>query len=189
MKQFIVAFIIIATMVSTAYAQVPMVPLEIPVKLDLGFGGGLSSPLGTFGTLEGSGWHGGIKARLHSVMPLNVVASINYHRYPEKTANASGEDHIWMGCAGLEYSIPSIVVKPYLGADVLLNMFGSTLPNAQSSTREGLGIGGGVEFAIPMFGSFDASVKYQILNLIGKNANEETSAQIAANISVMLTIL
>jgi hypothetical protein len=185
MKHLAIVFTLFCLMAGLASAQ-PTPGISAPFNLDLGIGGGISSPMGTFSNYESSGWHAGAKARLHGFMPLNVVASLNYHRYPEVLG---GSDFIWMGGAGLEYTIPSPVVKPYFGVDGLINMFNNTGAGAQSSTREGVGLGGGIEFAVPTFGSFDASVKYQMLNLFGKNGNEDTISQVAANISVMFSIL
>ena len=54
---------------------------------------------------------------------------------------------------------------------------------------EGLGLGAGLEFSIPMIGSFDTSLKYQMLNIVGQESREESISQIAANISFMFSVL
>src|SRR5437667_181958 len=54
-----------------------------------------------------------------------------------------------------------------------------------------LDLGIGVEFTAPGVGSFDTSVKYQMLNLWGKDAtdNDKTVAQIAANLTIVFSVL
>ena len=169
----------------TLYAQVPMV--ESPVHLDLGIGGGISMPVGTLGNGDNTGFHAGAKARLHGFMPMNLLGNISYNRLPNKVGGES--DVVWMASAGLEYPIPSIMVQPYFGADVAYNSISNTVAGFQSRSRFGAGFGAGVAFSVPSFGNIDASVKYQLLNLIGKDPNEDTVSQIAANISLMFSIL
>ncbi len=166
-------------------AQVPLV--SAPVSLDLGFGGGLSIPSGTLADANKSGYHLGAKLRLKSVLPVTLVASANYNRLPEKATDKT--DAAWMVGGGLEYSLPGVIVSPYLGVDAMLNISDNGGSGASSTNRGGLGFGGGVLFALPGFGSFDASVKYQMLNVMGKVDNEQSVSQIAANVSIMVTVL
>lgn len=180
---FLLLFIM--CMMTAAYAQIPAV--SPPVNLDLGIGGGISMPMGTLRDTNNTGFHVGAKARLYGFMPLNVVGSVNYHRLANKVGSES--DVIWMAGAGLEYPIPSVMVKPYLGADVLFNSLSNTAAGSSSRSRFGAGFGVGVSFSIPAFGNIDASVKYQLLNLVGKDTGEDTKSQIAANISLMFSII
>lgn len=170
--------------IGIATAQVPLSP---PLSVDLGVGGGLSLPTGKLADSSNTGYHVGGKIRLSSFMPLSVVGSVNYNRIPIKNTDIAATQ--WMLGAGLEYPIPSVVVKPYFGADVLLNSFSSTVSGSSSYTRIGMGIGGGIEFGVPAFGSFDAQVKYHIMNLTGKQPGEETINQITANLSLMFSLL
>ena len=98
-------------------------------------------------------------------------------------------DVAWMIGAGIEYPIPTPIVHPYLGLDGLVNLLSSTASGSSSITREGLGIGGGIQFSVPAFGSFDASVKYQMFNLIGKESNEQNLSQIVTTLSIMFSVL
>ena len=184
MKKLLLLFWMVV-IAGTVYAQVPMV--GSPVQLDLGIGGGISMPVGTLSNSDNTGFHAGAKARLHGFMPMSVLGTVSYNRLPNKIGSES--DVVWMGTVGLEYPIPSIMVKPYFGADLGYNSLSKTTANAQSRSRWGAGFGAGVSFSVPSFGNIDASVKYQLLNLFGKDPVEDTVSQIAANISLMFSVL
>lgn len=166
-------------------AQTP--GLSSPLGLDLGFGGGISVPTGSLADNNKTGYHAGAKMRIKSVMPLNIVASANYNRLPEKATDKT--DAAWMVGAGLEYSLPGVAVSPYLSADATLNIFDNQGTGTSSYNRGGIGLGAGLLFSLPGFGSFDASVKYQMLNVFGKDVTEESASQVAANVSLMITVL
>jgi hypothetical protein len=167
------------------YAQAPVV--GSPVSIELGFGGGVSLPNGKLSDFNETGYHAGAKARFKSVMPLNIVASANYNRLPEKGTDKT--DSQWMLGAGLEYPLPGVAVSPYLGVDAMLNLFDNQGTGTSSFSRVGVGMGAGVLFALPGLGSFDTSVKYQLMNVIGKETGEDTFSQIAANVSLMFNLL
>ncbi|MBI3766819.1 MAG: hypothetical protein HY277_10015 [Ignavibacteriales bacterium] len=186
MKRIAMVILIISCVaVRNGIAQVPGVGL--PVTLDLGVGGGVSLPIGTLSDNVNTGWHAGATARISGLIPINIVGSAYYNRLPFKVG--SDASTAWMIGAGIEYPIPGIIVKPYLGLDGLVNVISSTASGAQSITREGLGIGCGLQFSVPAFGSFDASVKYQIFNMLGKESNEETLSQVTASVAVMFSVL
>jgi hypothetical protein len=94
-----------------------------------------------------------------------------------------------MAGAGLEYPLPSVVVKPYFSAEGLYNSISNTASGSPRHMRFGAGLGAGVSFGIPAFGDLDVSVKYQMLNVAGKDPNEESVSQVAANFSLMFTVL
>jgi len=86
--------------------------------------------------------------------------------------------------AGPEYQfqIPASPVKPYVGADLLFTSFSgestfrgvARIPSdgtygMSSATRIGLGLGAGVEFGLGKTYALDFSIKYNLLNLIGKD--------------------
>lgn len=168
-------------------ALVAQIPIASPVSLELGIGGGVTVPSGTLADNHNTGYHAGAKIRIKSLLPMNLVGFAVNSRLTEKSTDQT--DAVWIIGAGLEYSLPGIVVSPYLGMDALLNIFDNQGAGTSSFNRGGLGLGGGVQFGLPGFGSFDASVKYQMLNIIGKDDGEDTVSQIAANLSLMFSIL
>lgn len=161
--------------------------LESPVNIDIGLGGGATLPSGKLIDANNTGWHAGAKVRLHGFMPLSIVALGTYHRLPDK--NGTDTDAETMIGAGLEYPLPSAMVKPYFAVDGTVNIFNNSGTGASSRTREGIGVGAGVEFSIPAFGSFDTSIKYQMLNLIGKEAAEDDISQISASVAIMFSVI
>ena len=108
-------------------------------------------------------------------------------RKPEKVGTES--DYYWMVAAGLEYPIPSAVVKPYFGVDAMYVSINNTGSGSSSASRGGVGLGAGVEFSLPGVGSFDTSVKYQIINVLGKESNETTAAQVVGSVALMFGVL
>jgi hypothetical protein len=181
----VLSLLLVCVCAGVLSAQTPVV--TSPVGIDLGIGGGISVPSGDLSDALNTGWNAGAKLRVKSVLPLNITGGVAYHRLPEKAGTES--DAIWMVGGGLEYSLPGVGVSPYLGGDVSLNMFKNSGSGTSSYSRGGIGLGGGVLFSLPGFGSFDASVKYQMLNAIGKEALEKSANQIAASITLMATIL
>jgi hypothetical protein len=167
------------------FAQTPV--LSPPVSLDLGLGGGVSIPTGDLANGYSTGYNAGAKLRLKSILPLNIVAGVAYNRLPVKGTDAANE--AWMIAGGLEYALPGVGVSPYLGADAKLNLFKNKGTGTSSYNRGGIALGGGVLFGLPGFGSFDASVKYDMLNVMGKDANETSVSQVTATLSLMASIL
>lgn len=161
---------------------------QTPVTLGFGLGGGVSLPTAEMSKLFNTGYHGGGKVRLGGWLPVNLVASGWYNSMPEKTADQS-DTQVMVG-GGFEYAIVSAEVHPYFGVDAFYTEFTDKGTIDTSFSRGGLGIGAGVEFTIPSFGSFDTSVRYQYMNVMGKeNAEEKTFSQIAATVTLMFALL
>ena len=186
MKHLLVTISVVFLMCGSMYAQTPM---GSPLNIDIGLGGGVSLPNGDLSNANNTGWHGIAKIRLHGAMPINIIGTGMYSRLPEKVGSES--EVYWIAGAGLEYPIPSAVVKPYFGVDVVYVNVSNTGPGASSANRGGVGLGAGVEFSLPGFGSFDTSVKYQMLNVFGKdsNVNETTVSQVAASVALMFGVM
>jgi len=163
-------------------------------SIDLGFGGGLSvvqSPA-YYTDVAGfsSEYHIGIKGKLNlPLIPFTPIGFIEYHffRGSQNTPLINGDTKqniLSLGVGG-EWSMSPGPLNPYLGLDLEFNHL-SDLETAGSSTaagvsRMGLGFGIGVMFKlIPLF-NLDVSVKYQMLNLIGKKSGEETIGIINLN--------
>lgn len=158
-----------------------------PVKLDIGLGGGLSLPAGDIADSSNSGYHFGAKLKLHGFMPLNVVASGIYNRIPDKTGSEAAT--VMSVGAGLEYPLAVPVVTPYFSADAMVNIIGRTDSGSTSMSRFGIGIGAGLAFSIPEFANIDASVKYQMFNLAGREDGERKYSQVTATLMLMFSVL
>jgi hypothetical protein len=162
-------------------------PVGSPLSVDLGFGGGVSLPVGDLSSFENTGWHGLAKIRLHGSMPINIVGTGMYNRLPDKVGSES--DYYWIVAAGLEYPVPSAVVKPYFGIDAMYVSLNNTGASGASASRGGVGMGAGLEFSLPGVGSLDTSVKYQIINVLGKESNEITASQVVASVALMFGLM
>jgi outer membrane protein W len=139
----------------------------------------------------GTGFNVGavLKARL---LVLNIRAGLTYTslsntgiaELDEPGTYVEVKQNLVTIFAGPEYhfQIPASPVKPYIGADLLFTSFsGHTtfnepvdrVPtgtyNMSTATRIGIGLGAGVEFGLGKTYALDFSIKYNLLNLIGKN--------------------
>lgn len=181
------ALIAVAVIIVAGGTVLAQTPVSSPLSADLGVGGGVSLPTGDLSDANNTGWHALAKIRLHGSIPVNIVGTGMYSRLPNKIGSESNT--YWMAAAGIEYPIPSAVVKPYFGVEAMYVNAGSTAAGSSTLSRGGLGFGAGVEFSLPGVGSLDTSVKYQMLNLMGKDANENTYSQIAASVALMFGLM
>ncbi len=182
MKNIFLSVVLILSVACVSYGQVP----GSPVSCEIGIGGGATVPTGDLSNADNTGWNAGAKARFSGLIPLDIIASGNYNRLANKVGSES--DILYGFGAGLEYTIPSPVVTPYIGAQAFVNVITNSAANATSVTREGAGIGAGARVEIPAFGHFDLSVQYQMLNLIGKETDEGTTSQLAATVYLMFNV-
>ena len=176
MKKTIYLFVaIIFCLAGIAVAQIGS-----PISFGIAVGGGLSAPSGDLSNVSSTGYHGAAKARFGSIgFPFDLTGAVAYHRLPDKTGSEA--TNMIQIAAGIEYPIPSIEIKPYFLAEFTFNSISRTAANTSSYSREGLNLGAGVQLL-----GFDGSLKYQMLNLLGKENNEGTNSQITATICYMI---
>lgn len=170
----------------------------------IGIGGGLSTIQGpdsykdAFGS--SSGYHIGAKLKLSiPLFPLTPVGSVTYSKFSGDQSTPFGNIETsqsnWTIGAGVEYSIVPGPLSPYLAADLEYNNFGevsiegANLPVSISGTgsrsRFGIALGIGAELKILVIG-LDASIKYHLMNMIGKESGEETVSVITYNLTLLL---
>ncbi len=144
----------------------------------------------------------GVKARLSlPVLPVNFVAYF-YYAPLNSSATLSNSSNMEVSTSlsniGIGFELPLLPgpIKPYFAADYLLSRFGetkitATVPNVETlvtkvegTNRSGIGVGGGLRFTLLPIIDLDASVKYNMNNLFGKDDGEDT----INSISVMATI-
>jgi len=186
MHRFVFLFLALCVVAIPLHAQTGT-PVSIPLSVQLGLGGGVSLPTGDISDVYNTGYHLGGKLRISGPLPFNVVAGGMYNSLPQKVDDKS-DNQVILG-AGIEVGIPAVAVHPYVGADILYVHFNNEGTGTSSFNRGGLGVGGGVEFVIPAFGSFDLSGKYQFLNIMGKEDLEGTTSQIVVTAAVMVGLI
>jgi Outer membrane protein beta-barrel domain len=166
-------------------------------SIDLGIGGGLTfvqSPT-SYTDLTGfsSEFHVGIKGKLNfPLIPITPIGFIDYHFLNGTESTSLGDFNtkqniLTLGLGG-ELSLVPGPLSPYVGLDFEFNKLGDytvTGPLGESKigsvSRTGLGIDAGVMIKlIPLF-NVDVSLKYQMLNLFGKESGEETIGIINLN--------
>ena len=154
--------------------------------INLGIGGGLSivqSPdryKNTFGF--SSEYHVGIKGKLNfPLIPITPIGIIEYHFFRGTASTETGsvdtkQNVLTLGVGG-ELSLVPGPISPYIGLDLEYNNLGDLEVGGQKVSgisRTGLGIGAGVMVKILPFVNVDVGLKYQMLNLIGKENGEDT---------------
>jgi hypothetical protein len=82
----------------------------------------------------------------------------------------------------------SVAVHPYFAVDAFYSDFTNTAEGAPTLSRGGMGFGFGAVLGLPGSGGIDAALKYQVMNMWGKEANEETATQVSLNVAYMFNI-
>ncbi len=183
------AVLLVLGLANSSYGQVPSL-----VKVNLGFGGGLTAPVGDFGRTHDLGYNVGLKLRISGPLPIRFVGSAYYIGVKSEPIflgtillRAEETDRIIQVGAGFEYQlVPAPIVKPYVGGDILYNNIDL---GAGNNSRFGLGGGAGVEINLGGVLYLDGMIKYQVLNVVGKEGSEETLNQVSATVSLMLNLM
>jgi hypothetical protein len=175
--------------------------------LKFGVGGGLSffSNSNSYVSFN-TGYHVGAKIKLDIPMiPITPVAFVNYHFMSGTvpygfatnngvyvTGNADYKQKMLSYGVGAEYSFLPGLVRPYIAVDFGINSPGDATIDTpygsitqSSSTRTGIDIGAGAEVKIPFFFTLDGSIKYNMLNLFGKDSGEGNINAVVVNVSVL----
>jgi hypothetical protein len=96
--------------------------------------------------------------------------------------------------AGAEFKfVPDAQVSPYLAVDIDFNHIGElsfdqqplNFTNPGAISRTGFDAGGGIMFIIPYAFTIDASLKYAVLNVLGKDSGENSINSWNLNISIL----
>ncbi len=180
----------------------------------LGIGGGPSIPVAEQGFKDfyKTGFNIGLKAKWGSDMAKFVLGAAYTKFSTDKIVNPSGIQTSFtqslnilpsVSVGGQLTVLPLGPVSVYVAADAEYNRITSTidfdypysggalpLPIASSEaiSRFGFAAGGGVEFKVILF-TFDVGAKYHMLNVIGKETNEETIAFVNVNLTVFFSVL
>ncbi len=160
--------------------------------LKIGVGGGLSSVQTPDFYKNAAGfsteYHVGLKGKLSiPVFPITPIGFIEYHFFRGQTPDgADTKRNILSVGVGGELELLPGPLSPYLGLDLEFNNFGDLEAGSFSSpgvSRVGLGIGAGAMLNLLVI-DVDVSLKYQMLNLFGKDNGEDTIGIINLNVAV-----
>ncbi len=173
-------------------------------QIKIGIGGGLTSiqSPGNFKADISSGglgftgnYHYTVMAKLSlPLVPFTPAAFIDYHILRGSGTFASQSiktsmDIFSLGLEGEFNVLPLPFLSPYICADAALNKFGKLERTGMAGTsgisRYGVGIGVGAVLSILPAIDIDGSVKYQLMNLIGKSSGEGSINAITLNIIVL----
>jgi hypothetical protein len=168
--------------------------------IKLGVGGGLSFMQGDYYSSLGMdrSYHVGLKAKLDiPLLPITPVAYFNYHflsgtyNIPFTTLSIEPTQNYMQLAVGGEMSLLPGPLSPYLGLDLVFNNFSEfkvnsgPLNNQSGFSRVGLAIGAGLELGGIFPINLDASIKYHLLNILGKEDGELTRGAVAVNLVLL----
>ena len=196
MKKILISLLLIS---SAAFGQ-----------LNLGLGGGFSTikapayytksiSAGGFGFTNE--YHLGVKAKVSlPVIPLKPFGFFNYYSLKGTESMLGAEiktsQAILSYGLGVEYAIVPGPISPYISIEAGYNNLGkvkfetplTTADNVKSNSsaiqRVGVGVGFGAEINLLVF-TLDSSIKYQFLNVSGKEPGEETISCLNVNFSIL----
>ena len=124
----------------------------------------------------------GAQARFNlPLVPLTPIVFLNYHMLrgsgTVNTSDIKTSQNIFSIGAEVEYNIlPLPFVKPYVSLEAAINHLGDLsngITNQGSSTRYGGALGIGTVITVLPVVDLDASLKYNMFNLVGKKDGEE----------------
>jgi len=154
-------------------------------SLKFGIGGGLSMVQAPSSYTDVAGfsteYHIGIKGKLSlPAVPITPIGFVEYHFLNGSMDTPLGsidtkQNILSIGVGG-EFSFMPGPFSPYIGADFEFNNFGDFEPSAEGSSgvsRMGIGVGVGAMLSLVII-DVDVSLKYQMMNLIGKGDGEDT---------------
>lgn len=159
--------------------------------LDFGIGGGLSMVQSPDSYKDAAGfsteWHIGIKGKLNvPAFPITPIGFVQYHFLTGSTGTEDTKQNIFSIGVGGEFTLLPGPLSPYLGLDFEFNSFGdftpSTYGNSSGVSRTGIGIGAGVMLNLIL--NIDVNLKYQMMNLFGKNDGEDTVGILNLNAAI-----
>jgi opacity protein-like surface antigen len=193
MKKISSIFIILLLFCISIYGQ----------SLKLGLSGGLTNISGPdlltkdisengFG--YGAETHYGIKAKLGlPIIPLTFTGFVTNHALSSDEDGVEVSQNILSIGVGAEYALIPGPIAPYLALDVLSNSLGELEVNgnkqADGVSRVGISVGGGLDFKLLPKIDVDASVKYNIFNLIGKEGDEDNISSINLNVAILFSVI
>ncbi len=164
--------------------------------LKIGIGGGFSFvQIPSYYTdVKGfsSEYHIGIKGKLDiPVIPFTPVGFVEYHflrgTQTIPVVSADTKQNILSLGVGGEFSMAPGPLSPYLTVELEYNNFGDLETNGLQTisgfSRMGIGFGAGVDLSLIVI-DVDVSLRYQMLNLIGKDSGEATIGIINLNAAV-----
>lgn len=164
--------------------------------LKLGIGGGLSMVQSPDSYTDGAGfsteYHIGLRARLSlPAVPITPIGFVEYHfltgSMNVQDVSVDTKQNILSIGVGGEFTLVPGPFSPYLGLDLEFNSFGDFEPSGygigSGKSRMGIGIGAGVMFNLIVI-DIDVNLKYQMMNLIGKEDNEDTIGILNLNAAV-----
>jgi opacity protein-like surface antigen len=118
---------------------------------------------------------------------------------PAIQGDVETKNHLFSLALGGEWQVFQGPVRPYLGADFLINSFGDLIRRSANSAgtyeyrsgggmRYGFGVGVGTQFSITPTIEIDVSGKYNVYNVFGQERFESTLGAINTKVSVLFSV-
>lgn len=146
----------------------------------------------------GTGYSGAIRYGLLArvglpLLPLNFTGFIYNNSWTGEESGTETSMSLLNIGLGAEWQLLPGPIQPYLALDFLMNSFGDSEINGEkvgdSYSRTGIGLGAGAEFTLLPMINLDASVKYNMNNLFGKEDGEDTMSTLNITVNFLFKIL
>lgn len=197
---------VLVTLICGALLLISTSSLNAQVKFGISAGlTNITGPTGYTNKITDNGWgfgaalNAGAQLRINiPLVPLTPVIFADYHMLKGSEGTYLGDvktsQNILSIGANLQYNIlPLPLIKPYISVGAALNSFGELkieYPNGssisgKSASRTGGLIGVGTLITALPAVDIDISLKYQFLNMLGKDDGEESINAVTLNAAIL----
>ncbi len=200
MKKYTVLLIflsLILLLTNTSYSQ--MIKLGISAGLAKITGpAAYTNSIADNGNGFGSNFNFGAQARINiPLLPITPIIFVDYYMLRGSgnigaLAISTSQNILSAGIEGEFNILPLPFVTPYISVEAAVNRFGTLERNYTGSntpqgsvTRYGGALGVGAVITILPFVDLDASLKFHLLNLIGKSSGESGVNALTLNVAVI----
>jgi hypothetical protein len=172
-------------------AQAPIAGASF--KLDLGAGGGVAFPVSDLGDRTSRGYSVGMNMRMHGFAPVQLGMGVHYNSLPFRPHEffySQGSLQHWIINGGMEIPVPMRWGEyPYLSLDFLFSAVENTGSSYATTSSSGFGVGLGMVEPLSRISDIDFTLKYQLLNMFGKDAFDGNFNQIVFAAHIMVGVV
>jgi len=162
-------------------------------KLDIGAGGGVAFPVSDLGDRTSRGYSVGMNVRVHGFAPVQFGMGAHFNSLPFATHGflyPQGSLQHWIINGGMEIPVPMRWGEyPYLSLDFLFSPVENTGSIFINTPSSGIAVGLGMVEPLSRISSIDFTLKYQMLNVLGKDPFDGSMNQIVFASHIMVGVV
>ena len=144
---------------------------NILAQSTLNLQGGVQFPSGDFSDVAGTGYGGSATFEYKlPLLPISLTGMIGYYHWGEKE-DIEGVDYSYNSIpfmVGGRYYMSSLIIKPYFGAELGINVFSSDVETPRlkienTDTKFSIAPMFGIKFGIGILIDLDVNIKYNVI--------------------------